>query len=247
MAGIVANAIVGRENVGMSIYPCGCGNDFVKYYAADAAKEFLKVRELVDAVDTKIDLLKIDDRYSLNVVNFGFDTTVARTMIKVKNKKIIGGKNSYNFGVFTAVIKAMKSKCTVTVDGEQLNNKELLLCTIANGKYVGGQFKCAPRSVNNDGLAEVCLVKPISRFRFIEILKPYTNGLHLDNQKYSDCIVYRRGKKIEIDAPEGFAYSLDGEIITNNHFIIEVIPEAITFAVPEKLIKQEQKQAILNN
>ena len=32
-----------------------------------------------------------------------------------------------------------------------------------NGQYVGGSFKCAPRSVADDGLIDVCLIKPISR------------------------------------------------------------------------------------
>ena len=33
----------------------------------------------------------------------------------------------------------------------------MLLCTVANGQYVGGSYRCAPRSRYDDGLAEICM------------------------------------------------------------------------------------------
>jgi diacylglycerol kinase family enzyme len=44
---------------------------------------------------------------------------------------------------------------------------------------------------------------------------------------------YRRGTKIEIEAPEGFIYSFDGELVRQNRFTVEVVPHAIRFAVPK--------------
>ena len=80
---------------------------------------------------------------------------------------------------------------------------------------------------------EVCLIKPISRLRFVKILTPYTNGQHLDDEKLKDIVVYRQARKVEVEAPEGFAYSLDGEIIYESHFTVEVAEKALDFAVPE--------------
>lgn len=226
----VATGAYGFDNAEIGVYPCGSGNDYVKYYGG--ADRFTDIRALIEAPSVDIDLMKIGERYCVNVCNFGFDTTVAKTMIKVKRKKLIGGKRAYVTGVVTALIKAMKNDCTVTVDGEQLNDKKILLCTIANGNYVGGSFKCAPRSVNNDGLLEVCLIKKISRFRFVSLLGPYTAGEHLDDEKFKDCIVYRRGKSIHVSAPEGFSMSVDGEIVDGTEFDIEVVPGALRFALP---------------
>ena len=128
----------------------------------------------------------------------------------------------------------MKNNCTVTVDGEVLNpDGKALLCTLANGQYVGGSFRCAPRADTGDGLIDVCLLKPISRIRFVQILGPYTNGQHLDDPKMQDIVTYRRGKTIHVKAPEGFAYSLDGEIVYENDFTVEVVPHALDLAVPE--------------
>ena len=35
-----------------------------------------------------------------------------------------------------------------------------------------------------------------------------------------------------MEAPEGFVYSLDGELITESKFRVEVVPHAVRFAVP---------------
>ena len=74
---------------------------------------------------------------------------------------------------------------------------------------------------------------PGEEVRFVRILTPYTNGQHLDNEKLKDIVVYRQARKVEVEAPEGFAYSLDGEIIYESHFTVEVAEKALDFAVPD--------------
>ena len=178
--------------------------------------------------------MRVGNKYAINATHFGFDSSVAQTMMNVRRKKLIGGKNAYTTGVVVGLFKAMKNKCRVTVDGELLNPEGvILLCTIANGQYVGGAFRCAPRSLDNDGLLEVCLVKPVSHITFMKLIKGYTEGTHLEDPQFAKYIEYRRGKKIEIEAPEGFVYSFDGELIRQNHFTVEVEHRALRFAVPK--------------
>ena len=103
-------------------------------------------------------------------------------MNQVRHKKIIGGKNAYNTGVFYALLTAMKTKCKVIGDGEELNDDKILLCTIANGKYVGGSYLSAPRSKNDDGYLEVCCIKPVAIIKFLRLIKVYKAGTHLDRE-----------------------------------------------------------------
>ena len=228
----VVNGVVGFPHASMSCYPCGSGNDFVKYYGGK--KVFWNLEELLNAPEEYIDLMRVGNKYAINATHFGFDSSVAETMMKVRRKKLIGGKNAYTTGVVVGLFKAMKNACRVSVDGELLNpDGNILLCTIANGQYVGGSFRCAPRSLDNDGLLEVCLVKPISILKFVGLVNVYTEGTHLDDDRFADILEYRRGKKIEIEAPEGFIYSFDGELIRQNKFTVEVVPNAIRFAVPK--------------
>ena len=225
----VFSGAVGKENVTVSCYPCGSGNDFVKCFGG--AEAFSDIARLVDAEAKPLDVLKVGDRYSFNVTNFGFDTVVAMTINEERSKTGHGNKNAYTKGVVKALLTGMKNECSVKADGELLNPEgRCLLCTVANGQYVGGSFKCAPRAKTDDGYIEVCLVKCISRLRFVKLLTPYTNGEHLDCGKFDDIIEYRRAKKVEVEAPEGFAYSLDGEIVSEPRFTIEILPGALSFA-----------------
>ena len=221
-----------RAGVSVTCYPCGSGNDFVKAFGG--AEKFRDIPALLRAGTQQLDLLKVGDRWANNVVNFGFDTTVAITINEERKKTGHGNKNAYTKGVVKALLTAMKNDFTVKADGEVLNPAgKALLCTVANAQYVGGSFRCAPRAKTDDGLIEVCLIRPISRLRFVKILKPYTNGEHLDREDMRDIVVYRQAKKVEVDAPLGFAYSLDGEIVYQSHFTVEIVPAALSLAVPE--------------
>ncbi len=226
----VLQGIVGHPNAAMTCFPCGSGNDYVKYYGG--ADRFRDIEALLGGTEVPVDIMRVDDRYSLNVVNFGFDTDVARTMNRVRKKKVIGGKHAYTTGILHALFTAMKNKCTVYVDGERINDGECLLCTVANGRYVGGSFCCAPHSLNDDGLLEVCFVKPLSRATFVQLITPYKEGKHLDDPKFEKYIVYRQAKKVKVEAGPGFALTLDGEIVERTECTIEICPHAIRFVVP---------------
>ena len=228
----VVNGAVGQENAEVTCFPCGSGNDFVKCF--DNRENFLDVDKLIEAEPVKIDLLKVGNRYSDNVVNFGFDTTVAITVNEGRAKGGNAAKNAYTQGIIKALLTSMKNEFEVYADGELINpDGKALLCTVANGQYVGGSFKCAPRASLEDGLIEVCLVKPISRIRFVKLLDTYTKGNHLDDPKLKDIMIYRQAKKVRVKAKEGFAYSLDGEIIYDTDFTIEIAEKVLDFAVPK--------------
>ncbi len=228
----VVNGAVGFPQASIGCYPCGSGNDFVKYYGGK--KYFLNLRAQLEAAEEEIDLLRVGNRYAINAVHFGFDSSVAKTMMNVRRKKLIGGKNAYTTGVVVGLFKAMRNRCKVTADGKLLDPKGIiLLCTLANGQYVGGSFRCAPRSVDNDGKIEVCLVHPLSYLKFMSLIKYYTEGSHLDNPKFGKYLEYCRAKQVEIEAPEGFLYSFDGELVRQHKFTVEVAHKAIRFAVPK--------------
>ena len=227
----VVSGVVHYPQASLGCYPCGSGNDFVKYYGGK--ETFLDVKALVEADEEYIDLMRVGDRYAINATHLGFDSCCASVMTRVRRKKLIGGKNAYTTGIVVGLFKAMKNACRIYADGELLNEKGyILLCTVTNGQYVGGAYRCAPRSLDNDGLLEVCAVKPMSHIRFISLINQYKKGTHLDNPKLQKFVTYRRAKSITVEAPEGFVYLLDGELLPGSHFTVEVMPGAIRFAVP---------------
>ena len=231
----VANGVVGHDNAELAIFPIGTGNDFVKYYGG--TERFLDLEKLIKAEAKPIDLTKIagpsldEPLYSINVINFGFDAIVGAVGNKYKDQ---GKKDPYGKALKVAIMKGRFNKIKVAADGEALNKKTMLLCTLAQGKFVGGKFMCAPHSVNDDGLIDVCLLRTRPLLAFLGILNPYTEGKHLDTPKYRKTLEYRQAKAITIDAPKDIDICVDGEMIVGSHFDVEVVPGAIKLVIPEE-------------
>ena len=227
----VSSGIYGYPNASLAVLAYGSGNDYIKYYAD--LQTFRDVEKVMHGTEKRVDIMQVNNRFALNATHFGLDSKVAKTMHIIRRYPIIGGKMCYPIAVFWAFLTGMRTRCTVYADGEKLNDGKICLCTIANGRYVGGSYKCAPRSQNDDGWLEVCLIKPISRFKFMKLKKSYTVGEHLDDPQFKDIIVYRRAKQVVIEGKKGFCVSLDGEILEGEKIVVENKPQAIRFIVPE--------------
>jgi diacylglycerol kinase (ATP) len=226
----VVNGAVNYDNASVTVFPCGSGNDFIKCFGG--TDKFSDLTSLIYGTEQKTDVIKACDKYAINAVHFGLDTHVLRTMLKVKRKKIIGGKRAYITGVLTALVNGMKTDCKMTVDGESFGKDTMLLCTVANGQYVGGMFKCAPKADTNDGLLEVCFVNKISRFTFVRLVSCYVKGTHLDDPRFDKYISYKRAKKVNVTIPYGYI-SIDGELTETTEFTAEVVENALNFVIPD--------------
>ena len=128
----VATGAYGHSNAYISAFPAGSGNDFVKCFAKGS---FADIKNILNGSSMNIDLIKANDRYCINVANFGFDTVVAQKVNDDRKKNGHGGKGSYAAGIIKALVSAMKNEAKVYANGELLNeNGEYLLCTIGNGQ-----------------------------------------------------------------------------------------------------------------
>lgn len=235
----VSEGIVGQSHASMSICPIGSGNDFVKYFGG--ADNFSNLEKLTAAESKKIDTIAIsadgvENTYSINVCNFGFEAYAAGFMHRVRRTPIIGGKNAYTAGVLAALFKAMRTRGKIFADGKLINPKEtFILCTAANGSFVGGGYKCAPRASVDDGYLEVCMIKPISIITLVRLIGLYKKGEHLDSPKFKKYITYCRAKKVEVVAEKPFFACLDGEVFETAHFTAEIKEGAVNFAAPEQV------------
>ena len=112
----------------------------------------------------------------------------------------------------------------------------MLLASLGQGQWVGGQYHASPKSDNTDGLIDVVMLKCMSLMRLmIQYFGRYTRGEHLDNEKLMKRIVYRRAKQIEIIGKKDIDICVDGEIIRGKEFKVEVLPKAIKFVIPHKI------------
>ena len=241
----VANGLAGFDNAELAILPIGTGNDFVKTYGV-TNEEIEKYRDftpLIKGEAKPIDLSKIsggnleEPWYSINVINFGFDAIVGARGNYYKEhgfpKKVKEGTNPYDYALKNDAMKHGRfNNIEVYADGEKLNEKQLLLTTLAQGQWVGGQFKCAPKSDNTDGLIDVCVMKTMTLIGLGMIIGTYTKGKHLDKPRKK--FVYRQAKEIKMVSPEEFDVCVDGEMIRGKEFKVEVCPKAIKLVPPTR-------------
>ncbi len=230
----VCNGLIGFPNAIMAIVPMGTGNDFVKYYGGLEA--FQDYSDIINGERHKIDVSLIQGAeegpiYSINVVNIGFDAYVGE-MGSINARK--GKKNPFNRAIPGGLVHAWKNKVKVICDGQKINKDILFLCTMAHGKYYGGQYCCAPKSDNEDGLFEFALVERISLPRFVTMVSSYGEGTHLDKPKFAKLFKTARGKHVEILCEKKTGLCVDGETVHGTHFTVDVVPGAITFLVPRK-------------
>lgn len=224
----VASGIVGFEHKFLAIIAIGGeGNDFIKYYPERC---FTDIKAMLEGETVSIDILKINDSYSINICNFGFDAVVGH----IANEMTIKGKsNPFRRGIVRSLFVGRYNRIDVWADGEKLGGRYMLLCTLANCRYNGGEFLCAPRAVNDDGLIEVCLIKAISLLRFMLMLPKYAKGKHLEDNFCRKKIIYRRVKSLKITSPDLIELCLDGEMLPGGTFNVEILPRAIQLRLPK--------------
>ena len=226
----VVSGAIGFPNAQVTCHASGSGNDYIKYYGTQ--EDFLDIPRLMDGTPHKVDVMRVNDRYSINVCNFGFDAVVCKTMNDVRRKPIIGGTHAYTTGIVKGLFSGRKNYCRISVDGEVFHDGQMTLCTLSNGRYVGGGYQCAPLSINDDGLLEVSVIRPISIFQFVSFVGDYSKGSHIHRKGIEKIMKYRQGRSVEMASPTPFYICIDGEMMYAKRYRVENIPQAVTFVSP---------------
>ena len=132
----------------------------------------------------------------------------------VRRKPIIGGKRSYTTGIIRSIFTSRSNYVRMTVDGQPFYDGHMLLCTLGNGRYNGGNYMCAPLSLNDDGLIE------------------YSHGTHINRPDVQQLMQYRQGTLVEMTSPDPFWLVIDGEMLHSNHYRVQNLHHAVTFVSP---------------
>lgn len=211
-------------NTEISMIPTGSGNDFIRNFSEKGRK-------------FKVDLMRYNNRYAVNVINTGFDSEVAIGMNRYKGIPMVSGSLAYILAVGEVFFKRMGKYYEITITAangevEHLNGI-FLSVVVGNGSYYGGGFKAAPLASVNDGLLDVIIIKKMSRIAFLKLISSYQKGTHINPEtkqlvdKFDKHFLYRQCKKIHIKGMTELA--ADGEIEQIEEVDITVVPEVINF------------------
>ena len=229
----VLNGAVGYENTEISVIPLGTGNDFTKAFTHP--EYFKDIKRQILGKAEKIDLMKYGNRYSINVINIGFDCDVVQRVAEIKRNIFVPSKMAYALGVADLFTKPYGKEYKVLIHDRELIEREFMLCAIANSQFYGDGYHVAPLSSLNDGFMDLCLVDRVSRKEFIKVIPKYKAGKHVDeegNSKFS-FVRYQKCKKIVIESKNSIGLCADGEISPIKTIEITCEPKALAFSIPK--------------
>lgn len=224
------NGAVLAEGVSLGMVPLGTGNDFPRNFTAK--ESFLSVGAQLDATEMPIDLLRYgENRYCVNMFNIGFDCQVVQYVAELKNNRLIPGKFAYLAGVLKAFVKMPGVHGTISFDGSVPEEFDMQLTCFGNGAFCGGGFKSLPYIALDDGKMNLCIVRRVSRTRFLRLIGSYKTGTYV-KEDTRDLVTYRPCNRVSYDFGETVSVCVDGEIERCSSLTVEAVPRAASFLLP---------------
>ena len=226
---VVAGA-AGFDNVSVTVFSGGSGNDFVKVF--DDPKAFFDLDRLMDCEEATFDLIRVNDEFALNICSVGLDARIGTDVGRYKRIPLLQGFRAYVASTVVNVVKGISEHYVVEINGETVDAEQTFIC-VCNGRYYGGGFNPVPEADPTDGLMDVLLVDKVSLLQVPGIVGKYKNGQykelpHLVRHVLTDRV------RIVCDKPSPI--SLDGELRQAKEINMEIAKEKINFFYPKGLV-----------
>ncbi len=228
----VINGAALHENTAVCAIPVGSGNDFIKTFDGIPKEKFLDLAACIGGEETPCDLMRVDDKYSINIISVGLDAVTGMRQGKCKKIPFISGSAAYKVALGASFLTAMKNKISFDVDGEpvDLGTDYVTLGVFGNGRWYGGGFKATPYAEINDGLMDFITIRTISRLEFLKYVGIYKKGEHIEKMP---AVKYMRCRKVKMFSEHPIIIQLDGEIYSLMNPEIELVPNAARIILPK--------------
>lgn len=218
----------GRENVAVTQFPCGTGNDFIRVFGA-GAERFRSLEALLAGTARKMDLIDCNGRACLNICSVGIDARIGGDVHKYSALPLVGGAAGYVTSTAVNLLKGVNDPLRV-ICGDRLFYGEMCLVCACNGAWYGGGFHAVPEARPDDGVLDFLVVKGVSRLTFLRIVSHYAKGEYAN---YPRQITHLRGDSMEIRGEHPMSVNIDGEIMRAAHVRLRLRRAALNFIVPE--------------
>lgn len=215
-----------KPNVSVTHYPCGTGNDFIKAFGEEKER-FFSLAELVNGQPRPIDVIRVGDRYSVNICSVGIDARIGCNVHRYGS----GGAGAYVTSTVVEVVKGVSTPMRATVDDLVTEGKKTLIC-VCNGTSYGGLFRPVPEARVDDGVLDVLTVGEISRLKFAGLVGTYARG---GWRRMPKLITHYGARRVVIEAEEVFSVNLDGEEVRTARAEMTLVPGGLRFIFPQNM------------
>lgn len=189
----------------LGIAPAGTGNDFIKTIHTPR-----RWQEAIDFILSRparpVNTGMVNDRFFMNVCGGGFD--VMTLTYALEAKKHSKGIWPYLYGVIRAIKAFTPFAMHVEIGENEVHDGEYMICSIANGRYIGGGIPIAKMADVTDGLLDIIAVDAVPRWR----LPFYLPSLMMGTLYKRKIAHHYKAKTCALSSP-GMLLNLDGEIL----------------------------------
>ncbi len=208
-----------NTGVPLGIIPAGTGNDFIK--TVGIPKKPMEALEVVLTGKARpVDVGGLNDRLFLNVCGTGFDVTVLDYTAAAK--KYCRGLLPYLIGLIRGILHYKPIHVRFTADGHT-EEREVLICSVANGRFFGGGIAICPDASADDGLLDLVVVEHRPRWVLPFLVPSLLMGRVL---KFS-FTSHKRCQSVEI-LSKGMRLNADGEIFPMDEARFTILQGALT-------------------
>lgn len=196
----IASAIVGSETA-LGIVPFGSGNGLSRFLHIPM-DTIQAIENLTKGKTVSIDSGTLNGKAFFNMAGMGFDAHIAEVFSHNKKRGFI----SYIKMSLKEVINYKPQVYQLEIDGKHYE-REAFMLSFANSSQYGNDAHISPRASIQDGLIDVCVIKPFPLWRFVELAMRMM-AKTADKSRYVEII---RGREISVKRALPGPYHLDGE------------------------------------
>lgn len=204
-------------SIPMFLVPAGTGNDFARALGRDIKNPTKDLSMIFQKEAQYVDLGRVGERYFADILSTGFDSVVNE---RANRLTWVKGRMKYNIAILL-VLSTFKPKVyRFKIDAVEFTTKAMLIA-VSNGHCYGGGMKVTPDAKIDDGLFDVMILGPISKWQFLKVFPKVFSGTHIHHPE----VKIMRGKNILIEA-DAVAYA-DGERIGPLPINAAIVPRAL--------------------
>lgn len=223
----VVTGAIGFDNLSVTSFPCGSGNDFIKHFSRPEL--FFDLEHFTQVETEPVDVIRVGQRYALNICSVGFDARIGTAIDAYRRLPILSGPRAYHASVAVNLVKGVAKPLRVETEEGLVVDGRLTLACICNGSWYGGSYHPVPEADIQDGLLDVLVVKKVSRLTVARVISAYQKGKFAD---YPHLITHCKTRSLRLIMPQEEPVNLDGELLTSRDVHIFVLPGALRFFAP---------------
>ncbi len=216
---------VATSKTALGVIATGSGNDVARYLDLPRRDPVAAADVVARGFTRTMDLARAGTTYYVTVLAAGFDSLVNE---RANAMTWPSGQMRYNLATLAELRVFEPLSYTLELDGER-RQLEAMLVAVGNGPSYGGGLRMCEGALLDDGLIDVVIIKPISKFELLRVYPRLFKGTHVTHRSYE----HHRVAQVSLAAPNVVAYA-DGERVGPLPLTVEAVPAALTVCVPSR-------------